>query len=192
VFFFTLEVENGELTSVELEQNDDLHENAARLVPRMTVPKYVRNMKVPWISSREVRVVNKSHIPPPINPAKVKVGDEIRFFKPVDVAQPSTTKRELKILAKIEKLGLHEKLRVPTLQGPVGFANSRTDISGFLLESIDGSILLTKKLDARIPAPLRKKWSRETESKVKILHDSGIVWGDAEAHNTLVDENDDL
>ena len=192
IFFFTLEVKKRELVPVELEEDDDLHESVAHLIPRLSVPKYVRNMKVPWISSNDIRVISESDTPPPLHPAKVTVGDEVRFFKPVDVAQPSTTKRELKIFAKIEKLGLREKMRVPTLCGLVGFADSRTEISGFLLESIESCTPLTEKLHSQIPASLRNKWSRETENMVKILHDSGIVWGDAKADNALVDENDDL
>ena len=192
IVFFTLEVNNGELLPVELEADDDLHDSVAHLVPRLTVPKYVGNMKVTWISSNDIRVISESETPPPLHPAKVKVGNEIRFFKPVDVVQPSTTKRELKIFAKIEELNLRERMRVPSLCGLVGYADSRNEICGFLLESIESCTPLTEKLYSHIPASLRNKWSREMKNMVNILHDSGIVWGDAKADNALVDENDDL
>jgi hypothetical protein len=57
------------------------------LVSQMTIPKYGRNMKVPWISSHEIRVLRESDVPPPTRPAKVRVGGVGRFLQPVDAAQ---------------------------------------------------------------------------------------------------------
>jgi hypothetical protein len=72
------------------------------------------------------------------------------------------------------------------------FANSRTEISEFLLESIEGCTPLTEKFDAQVSAALRMKWSREVESMLNMLHALGIIWVGAKADNALVDENDDL
>jgi len=52
-------------------------------------------MKVPWISSHEIRLLGsfiESDVPPPLHPAKVRAGGEVRFFKPVDAAKPPAIK----------------------------------------------------------------------------------------------------
>lgn len=192
VFFFTLEVDSEELVTVELEEDAELRESIAHLVPCLQIPKYIRNIKVPTFSSHEVRVLSESDTPAPIHPARVQVGGDTRFLKLVDATQPSTTKRELSMLAKIERLGLHEQMRIPHLLGLVGQGDSKTSIMGFLLTDIGDATPLTEMLDEKVPAQLREKWSREAEKMVELLHEHGLVWGDAKADNFLVDANEDL
>ncbi len=192
VFFFTLEIEDGKLTPIEMGESSELHKSIKHLVPSIDVPKYIQNMQVPWISSHDAQVLCESDVPAPIHPAKVLVGNEARFFKLVDASQQSTVKRELKILAKIERLGLHEEMRVPRVLGLVGNGKSKTNIMGFLLTDIGDATPLTEKLDPNVPSDLRDKWSHESGRMVDLLHKNGLVWGDAKADNFLVDASDDL
>jgi hypothetical protein len=52
----------------------------------------VPRKKVPWVSSHEIKVSIESDVPPPLHPAKVRFGGEVRFFKPVDAAKPPAIK----------------------------------------------------------------------------------------------------
>ncbi|KAI6799716.1 hypothetical protein KC361_g2720 [Hortaea werneckii] len=62
----------------------------------------------------------------------------------------------------------------------------------FLQTHIPDPTPLTTKLDADVSQDLRDRWAAESESVKEMLHENGIVWGDAKADNFMVDTNNDL
>lgn len=63
---------------------------------------------------------------------------------------------------------------------------------GLLLTPIPDATPLTKLMDSEVDASKRHKWAKEARRIVKMLHDNGIVWGDAKADNFMVDKDDKL
>ena len=74
----------------------------------------------------------------------------------------------------------------------MAYDKSPTEIMGMLLTRISEPRPLTTLLSSDVPEPQRLKWADQSKEVMKILHQHGIVWGDARADNFLVDENDEL
>ena len=103
-YFFDLGFRQDQLVPQKLEATPRLQERIKNLVPRMTIPKYIRKMNLPWTHATEITVLSEVLNPGPIRPGVVRVGEEMHFFKPVDSDQPEVTKREINILQRITKL----------------------------------------------------------------------------------------
>lgn len=121
------------------------------------------------------------------------------FFKTVDNNNTQPIKREISILDKIEKKGLRQKFNCPKLLGIVTRAthgeaekNSKNSIMGFLQTAINEPTPLTTKLDSAVPQDKRDAWARNSDEAKNILHENGIIWGDAKADNFIVDAEDNL
>jgi len=158
----------------------------------MKVPKYMQDYKLPWLNANDLTVESEVSMPPPAHPGQVlhKETNETYFFKPVVADQPDSVKREIQILRKIEKLGLD--IKFPHLRGFVAQGNSKTEVMGMLLENIDAPTPLTKLLRSSVDEEKRRIWSEKSAAYVSLLHDNGIIWGDAKADNFMVDANDEL
>ncbi|RVX74347.1 hypothetical protein B0A52_01472 [Exophiala mesophila] len=190
--YFELKVKQGSFAPQELEETSELEDRINALIPRMPTPKFIREMNVPWIKATEIEVLSEVDTPEPVHPGEVKVKDEVHFFKPVDGTQPQAMKRELKLLKEIERIGLHDQIRVPKLVGLVRFEDSKVDIMGFLLTRIEGARPLTTLLNSEVAEERRLKWADESKDVVQTLHKHKIIWGDAKADNFMVDEEDNL
>lgn len=200
--FFNLEIAESRVEAVELKSSEDLEQRMTKLRPHLTpIPKYISNIDVPWYSSADLAVIECADTPDPYHPCLVKheQNGETMFFKTVDNNNTQPIKREIDILAKIEKKGLRERLNCPKLLGivtcatpAVGENNSRSSIMGFLQTAIDQPTPLTTKLDSAVPQDKRDAWARKADEAKKILHDNGIIWGDAKADNFMVDAKDNL
>lgn len=195
-YFYGLHSEQGILGCKQLVSQPELEGRIESQIPRISIPKYIRNLGMPWYTAADVLVLAASDEPMPYGPSRVQVGDQTLFFKAVDKDQPQTTRRELKILKAIERKGLQKQIRVPIVFGLVGWggdhSQSRSDIMGFLQTEIESPTPLTLMLDSDVVEDKREKWARETERMVNILHDNDIVWGDAKADNFMVDRHGDL
>jgi hypothetical protein len=191
-YFYTLQIANGELSPELLETTADMESKIEALVPRMKVPKYMQDYKLPWLNANDLTVESEVSMPPPAHPGQVlhKETDETYFFKPVVSDQPDSVKREIQILRKIEKLDID--IKFPHLRGFVALGNSKTEVMGLLLENIDAPTPLTKLLKSSVDAEKRRVWSEKSAAYVSLLHDNGIIWGDAKADNFMVDANDEL
>jgi len=191
---YSLEAENRELHAVELEADDDLHRRIRKLLPEISLPKYIRELDVPWYEASDITVLCGSNFPPPYHPAHVQVrgSSDLAFLKLVDPGQPQATKREIFILHRIAQEGLHGQIRCPELKGLVTFGDDHSKIMGFLQTEIPNPVPLTLKLDTEVPQELRDGWAAETQRVIDVLHEHDIVWGDAKADNFMVDENDEL
>lgn len=200
--FFDLEIADHALQAIQLASSKDLEERMTKLRPHLTqIPKYIANIDVPWYSSTDLVVLECADTPEPYHPCLVKhrQSGEKMFFKTVDNNNTQPIKREIDILDKIEKKGLREKFYCPKLLGIVTCAspadaeeNNRSSIMGFLQTAIDQPTPLTTKLDSAVPQRKRDAWARRADEAKKILHENGIIWGDAKADNFVVDAEENL
>lgn len=200
--FFELEIDDQTLRAVELATSEDLEERMTKLRPHLApVPKYISNIDVPWYSSADLTVLECVDTPEPYHPCLVKhhQSGEQMFFKTVDNNNTQPIKREIDILDKIERKGLRQKFNCPKLLGIVTCAtptqaekNSRSSIMGFLQTAINQPTPLTIKFDSAVPQDKRDAWARKVDETKKLLHENGIIWGDAKADNFIADAEDNL
>ncbi|GAB7365571.1 hypothetical protein MBLNU230_g6643t1 [Neophaeotheca triangularis] len=193
--YFDLASSDGGVVATELEEVDELSKRLSRLLPAITVPKYVREVQTPYFAASDLTVLSAgAAMGPYTRPTLVRdPNGNKRFLKLIDPTQPAPTKREISLLAKLKSKNLHTKIRCPELTGLVGTTpNTRTQIAGFLQTPIPDPTPLTAKLDTDVPQTLRDAWADEAERIVTTLHDHGIVWGDAKADNFIVDDHDRL
>lgn len=185
------------LAPTAIEETDILRKRLDDLLPRVPLPKKLRELPIPWLSPVDINVLTDSADPPPIHPCLVRAAidsgeEKTYFFKPVDPSQPQPTKREIDLLHKIHIKKFDQDFNVPHLHALVSFQNSKVETMGFLLTAIDDPIPLTKLLDSEVDESKRKRWATESKRIVGVLHENGIVWGDAKADNFLVDRQDKL
>lgn len=200
--FYTLKVRNGKLQAEEMESTQDLEKRMSKLFPDLSpIPKYIRDIDVPWISCDDLEVLNCSNSPPPYHPTLVELSatastngqKQTLFFKCVDNANIQPTKREISLLHQLEKKGLHDKIRCPRLKGIVTQkSDNKISIVGFLQTLIPNPIPLTEKFESSIDQGKREKWAKEAEQIKDVLHEHGIIWGDAKGDNFVVDASDEL
>lgn len=198
--FFNLEATKDGVRAIELESNQDLHDRMHKLKPALQIPKYIRNLDVPWYSASDLIVLACSDELAAYHPCKVRLrnsqDDKTYFLKLVD--EPGPNKREIRLLHRIAKLGLHSELRCPELEALITFSSptssgiAKITILGFLQTDIKNPTPLTLKLDPSIPQRQRDEWATEADRMKAVLHKNGIVWGDAKADNFMVDEDEQL
>lgn len=128
-------------------------------------------------------------------PTKVIVtepgGDSVTcFFKPF---QASCRKAQTNI-----ELSTHRKLarvHMPSSQTRIcrmyGVVRDESGLLGMLFPWIDKRAVMSKWFAKESSLDLRRRWASQIEESVKVLHQEGIIWGDAKAENVLIDKNDD-
>lgn len=119
-------------------------------------------------------------------PYKMDAKDEVMFFKPLmDFKQPNFW-RELDALARIYRAGGIDRLAglrgIATTEGPC-------TLVGLLITWIDGTKLCD--IDIKERESYSGKWCDQVLSTIQTLHRSGIIWGDVNAHNVLIDRGND-
>lgn len=195
--FYELHIKEGKLQAEEdTSPPASLTKRTEALIPSMPLPKYIRELNIPAIKASDVLVVRESSDPPPIHPALVRHKDNDYFLKVVDIHQYKPMKREISVMKRIEAEGLQNEMRVPLLRGLVHFttkeSNKSPNAMGFLMDAIEDPTPLTHMLDSEVPEEKRSKWAEESARMVDLLHQHGIIWGDAKGDNFMVDANDDL
>ncbi|KAL1303423.1 hypothetical protein AAFC00_006813 [Neodothiora populina] len=190
--FYELKIRGSELVAVQLEETEELSDRMQQMTPRLRLPKYVTNLDIPWFNPSEVVVLDESDMLVPLHPSRVRVGDKEHFLKVIDDTQPDATKREIKLMKQIERLGLHMQFHVPQVVGLVRHDGSNTDIMGFMMTDISSPTPLTHMLDEDVPQRKRDRWATESKRIVDLLHEHDLIFGDCKADNFLVDSNDDL
>jgi tRNA A-37 threonylcarbamoyl transferase component Bud32 len=112
------------------------------------------------------------------------------YFKPRLDLRESEFERELEIMSRIEKAGLKGHVRVPTLQGIVVTGENGESTVGMLMTLIVspemGSHLQSQGFHGQ--PELHKKWEGQVTAIVQELHANGIVWGDVNPMNVVIDE----
>lgn len=200
--YFEIEMADKMLQAVQLASTEDLEERMTKLRPHLAqIPKYISNIDVPWFSSADLTVLKCADTPDPYHPCLVKhpQSGEQMFFKTVDNNNTKPIKREIEVLGKIQKKGLSKKICCPKLLGIVTCAtpaeaetSRKTSLMGFLQTAINQPTPLTTKLDSTVPQDKRDDWARKADEAKKILHENGIIWGDAKADNFVVDAEENL
>lgn len=117
----------------------------------------------------------------------------LRFFKPTFDGRDAEL--EISTLLKIRNLE-GRSIRVPGIQELVqadeNIHPNTLCISGILLEYVEHRGALSD-FDLRdFSKDVRRRWMRELEDGIMCLHAAGIVWGDAQPKNILVDNEDNL
>lgn len=104
--FFNLEPSDDSIKAVELESTSELVRRMEKLLPQITIPKYIRDLDTEWHQADDLIVLDGSDNPAPYHPTIVrsKADNEIYFLKLVDDSQPQPTKRELTILTDLKKV----------------------------------------------------------------------------------------
>ncbi|KAF2225004.1 hypothetical protein BDZ85DRAFT_214831 [Elsinoe ampelina] len=209
VSYYTLTCDtNGTLAPSRESPTKPLESRITDLIPTLQLPKYITTHSIPLISTSSLSILETSDTPSPRHPSLVKntSTNQTHFLKLVDPSQPGPVKRELKILLDIASRALDSKIRVPLVQGlvidsPCPLPSSSSSVSspdkkchilGFLLTPIPSATPLTTYLDSDAAESHREKWAGEVERTISVLHDNGIVWGDAKADNFMVDEGNRL
>lgn len=117
----------------------------------------------------------------------------ILYFKPRMELREPDFEREVRALLQITEADLGPKIRVPRLEGLVVSGDNDEIVMGILMTWIDspdmGCYLMSKGFWDK--QELHKKWEMQVTATVRELHAHGIVWGDVNPMNVLIDENFD-
>lgn len=116
------------------------------------------------------------------------------FFKKF-AAGKKTAIREINAYLRLEEVKTRELMFVPRLIGVVK-AEGSDYLLGFLTSYIGNGTDGYKSVDKYATRPeisheLKMRWAVQATFTLKLLHEAGIVWGDAKADNLLLDENND-
>ena len=114
----------------------------------------------------------------------------LMYFKPRIEGRESEFERELLIMLHIDKAGLRARIRVPGLQGIVVSGENGETTMGMLMtlitSTITGTHLQSQGFQGKLE--LHKKWEEQVTAIVQELHANGIVWGDVNPMNVVIDE----
>ncbi|CVK84967.1 uncharacterized protein FMAN_16029 [Fusarium mangiferae] len=72
-----------------------------------------------------------------------------------------------------------------------GVVREGDGLLGMLFTWIPNKGVLSRGQAAASPPELRKQWASQIQRSVDLLHQKGIIWGDAKAENVLIDQNND-
>ncbi|KAI7278678.1 hypothetical protein KC345_g5826 [Hortaea werneckii] len=139
---------------------------------------------LPKIDVSEISVVKC--FPGSCWPYKTGVNGERMFFKPLfDFKEPEFW-RELDALARGHKAGGIDRLAglrgIATTEGP-------STLIGLLTTWIDGRKLCDTDMKER--QSYSGKWCNQVLATLQKLHGYDIIWGDVNAHNVLIDRQND-
>lgn len=162
------------------------------LVPFLNLPSSCLRPGFPTFSPQDIQIPWDSLSKGALYPRTVLLNGGQKFY--LRSARGSeSAQREIDILHCIQDLGLHNKFRLPELLAYVKYENHER-IVGHLLRYIDhqdnlGRTIVGGAIAETAPVALRRKWYWDIADALSVLHDVGIVWGDAKADNVLLDHN---
>lgn len=115
------------------------------------------------------------------------------YFKPRLEARGSEFERELRIMSRIEEIGLRAQIRVPKLYGIVVSGQAGGTIVGIVMSLIASSKIGTTLGSNGFWSQLEfhKKWEDQVYAMVRELHAHDLVWGDVNPTNIMIDERMD-
>lgn len=109
------------------------------------------------------------------------------YYKPPTDLRISEFERELDIMTRFDAVGLDSKVRVPRLLGTVVSGEHNEVTIGILMTMVSGCHLASSP-PWGMPE-LHKKWEEQIIAITQELHAHGIVWGDVNPHNIMIDED---
>ncbi|KAK3299654.1 uncharacterized protein B0H64DRAFT_317228 [Chaetomium fimeti] len=101
--------------------------------------------------------------------------------------------REVEIYGKLKGLKLDPEIRIPEFKGLI---TSGDGVVGLIVAKIPTQYpsllpIVTDRLPGERPEMVRRqRWAAQVEHTVTMLHQHGIVWGDAKPDNIVVDQDD--
>lgn len=112
------------------------------------------------------------------------------FLKLTPFPTQNSTRRKLTAYGRIHDAGLDRELLIPRLNGVVRDENG--ELLGLLLSYIDckARTLACAVRNSNVSTDLRRKWKDQVSLTVHKLHEAGVVWGDVNADNVLIDNHD--
>lgn len=113
------------------------------------------------------------------------------YFKPRIDGRESEFERELNVMSSIAKLNPDSRMSVPELRGIVCAGKDGQMIAGVLMSEITPSDAGTS-LNSPGFSALRDchgRWEAQVCAIVKILHAHGLVWGDVNPTNIMIDRD---
>ena len=139
---------------------------------------------LPKIDVSEIRV--KQCSPEGCWPYKTEVNGEAMFFKPLFDFKEPLFWREIHALARSYRAGSISRLA--GLRG-IATVDAPAILVGLLTTWIDGTKLCDTDKNER--QAYSEKWTEQVLETLRELHESGIIWGDVNAHNVLIDRQND-
>lgn len=110
------------------------------------------------------------------------------FLKPAENGKGPGFRRALEVYAKISHFPQElRRVRIPQLLAIILLADG-TAVLGFLTEWIDSIVLA--EIDDRRRKNHQHVWRQQVVQSLEFLHTNGIIWGDPNAHNVLIDRED--
>lgn len=178
--YLRLESAQGHIKATELkniEHYASTHESV--FLPMGCVPQPIENL----VPAEGLAFMEDLHMG---NVIKVSHKGETYIFKSASNGSEDQLEREIRVLEQISKKWgkARDGPQVPCL---IGLVTSRNRISGLLETFIDGENLYEIEISA-VNVEKRRDWKTQIKETVRVLHDNGLVWGDAKAANILVDK----
>lgn len=112
------------------------------------------------------------------------------YFKPRLEGRESEFERELRVMFRIEEMGLRARIRVPQLYGIVVSGQDEGTTVGIVMSLIASSNIGTNLESKGFWGQLEfhKKWEEQVYAMVRELHAHNLVWGDVNPTNIMIDE----
>lgn len=108
------------------------------------------------------------------------------FFKPCLQDRELEFEREVEVLARIVGAAGLQQVNTARMAGVVT-TDDGTQVLGMLLPWIPGAMpLAAEAAVARVE--MHGKWREELRGIISALHEAGIVWGDVNPHNIVIDD----
>ena len=178
-----------------IDVTEQAHGPSLNLVPVSRFPALEIVDDVTYIQANEVSFFNREKpMSTLLGAARVTNGSEASgtrtFLKPAENGKSAGFQRALDVYLKISRYADEQqrrRARIPRLIAVVP-SPSGEEILGFLTEWVDGHVLANVESQRRKEYTLT--WKDQVGQSIAFLHTMGVVWGDINAHNILIDQQD--
>ncbi|KAF5618704.1 hypothetical protein F52700_12224 [Fusarium sp. NRRL 52700] len=123
--------------------------------------------------------------------ASVQVQGRVMLCKssgePGEVSSSRYYRRELQCLHKLRELFPTGSVRVPQLLGYVGH-NDTKQLLGLLRQWVPGRCL--NDIATTATPENKRKWASQVRETIEALHQHGLIWGNGNPSNIIIDEQD--
>ncbi len=144
----------------------------------------------PSFRTKEVSVICEDPADPlDSNSSRVRIGEkELTFLQGLG-PDSELLKKDLAVYEKIAAAKFEPEVRTSRVYGVV--RNEKDQLVGYLLHVIEKRKPLIFALGRDTPSDVKERWADQIRFSVSALHGAGVVWGDANPHNVLIDKNSD-
>ena len=146
---------------------------------------------IPWFRAKDIILNGDGNDAGGVQGRIMTADGRALYFKPRQGGREGQFYRELDILAKIKRTQLaNGPIKLSVLQGLVVTGEKEEECVGLLIDLIAtppwGGDLLSPGCWEQ--SALHLRWEQQVTTTVKALHAQGIVWGDVNAGNVVIDE----